>query len=55
VGSKKFADGGVFKLLTVIGLESVNGATELGGDIGVESGEGLGDIGFLTERNVHTK
>jgi hypothetical protein len=50
VGSKKVADGGVVKLLTVIGLESVNGATELGGDIGVESGEGLGDIEFLTER-----
>lgn len=49
MGSKEGTDGGVVKLLTVIGLEGMDGAAELSGDIGVESGESLGYIGFLTE------
>jgi hypothetical protein len=50
VGSKKGADDGVVKLLTIIGLEGMDEAAELGRYIGVEGGEGLSYIGFLAER-----
>jgi hypothetical protein len=50
VGSKKGADDGVVKLLIIIGLEGIDGETELGGDIGVEGGEGLSYYGFVAER-----
>ena len=46
VGGKEGADGDVVELLAIIGLEGMYGATELGGDVGEEGGEGGGDVGF---------
>lgn len=40
VGEEQGARGEVVKLATVIGLECMNRATELGGDLGKEVGEG---------------
>ena len=40
----------VVELLPVVGLDSVDGATKLGGDIGVKGGENGYDIGFPPQR-----
>ena len=50
VRGQKGADSGVVELFTVVGLEGVNGTTELGGDVGVEGGESSGDVGLFAER-----
>jgi hypothetical protein len=49
VRGKKGADGGVVEFFPVISLESVYGAAELGGHVGVEGGKGGGDVGLFAE------
>jgi hypothetical protein len=50
VRCEKIANSNIIKLFAVIGLKCKNGATELGGDIGVKGRECGESIGFATKR-----
>lgn len=44
MGGEEGADGDVVELFAVVSLESMYGATELGGDVGEKGGEGGGNV-----------
>jgi hypothetical protein len=50
VRGEKGVESDVVKLFSVIGLECKNGATELGGDVGVKGCECGSSIGFAMKR-----
>ena len=49
VRREEMADSSVVKFLSVVSLKCENGTTKLGGDIGVEGGEGGEDVRLMTK------